>query len=238
MRSFQYSWLTNYEWLTYSKSSDGALCKYCLLFGKGTSYNTDVGNLVSRPLKKLKKALESIKTHRASQYHVNSFLDAESFKKIYKNKMCTVQELSDSVLRKKVTKNRRKLVSIVKTIMFHGRENVPLRGHREGSCSNILDEQSTGSRSRGIFNALLKFRVDAGDDVLKEQLEKGPRNSVYISPRIQNELIEISREIITEKIVSVVKKSPYFSLLCDETTDIAGSEQMSICIRYLKDEKL
>lgn len=73
MRSFQYSWLTNYEWLTYSKSSDGALCKYCLLFGKGTSYNTDVGNLVSRPLKKLKKALESIKTHSASQYHVNSF---------------------------------------------------------------------------------------------------------------------------------------------------------------------
>lgn len=55
MRSFQYSWLTNYEWLTYSKSSDGALCKYCLLFGKGTSYNTDVGNLVSRPLKNGKK---------------------------------------------------------------------------------------------------------------------------------------------------------------------------------------
>lgn len=152
--------------------------------------------------------------------------------------MCTVQELSDSVLRKKVTENRRKLVSIVKTIMFHGRENVPLRGHREGSCSNILDEESTGSRSRGIFNALLKFRVDAGDDVLKEHLEKGPRNSVYISPRIQNKLIEISGEIITEKIVSDVKKSPYFSLLCDETTDIAGSEQMSICIRYLKDEKL
>lgn len=237
MRSFQFSWLVKNNWLVYSKSNYGAFCKYCMLFGKSTSHNADVGILVNRPFTKWKKALEAFKNHSASQYHLNSRLDADAFIQIYRNKTCNVQELADSSMKKKVSENSKKLISIVKTVILHGRENIPLRGHREGSCSTIL-EKDGNEQNRGTFNALLKFRVDAGDVILKEHLEKGSKNSLYISPRIQNELIAICGELVTEKIISEVKKSLYFSVLCDETTDIAGIEQMSICIRFLKCEKI
>ena len=97
-------------------------------------------------------------------------MDAESFKQIYKNITCNVQELANSSVKKKVAENRKKLVSIVKTIILHGRENIPLRGHREGSCSSLLEDNEP---NRGTFNVLLRFRVDAGDSILKEHLEKG-----------------------------------------------------------------
>lgn len=49
----------------------------------------------------------------------------------------------------------------------------------------------TGSLNYGAFRALLNFTVDADDSVLKENLEKGPKYALYVSPRIQNELISI-----------------------------------------------
>ena len=44
--------------------------------------------------------------------------------------------------------------------------------------------------------------------------------------------------MITERIVQDINKSPYFSILADETTDVAGVEQMTFCVRYLKDDKI
>ena len=119
---------------------------------------------------------------------------------------------------------------------MHGRENIPLQGHREGSCFSLLEEDE---QHRGTFNALFRFRVDTGDSILKEHLEKGSKNALCVSLRIQNELIAICGDLIYEKIITDIKKSPHFSVVCHETTDIAGTEQlMSICVRFLGKKKL
>ncbi|CAF4586495.1 unnamed protein product, partial [Didymodactylos carnosus] len=39
------------------------------------------------------------------------------------------------------------------------------------------------------FRALLRYRVDAGDEMLKEHLISAPQNATYISKTTQNELI-------------------------------------------------
>ena len=41
--------------------------------------------------------------------------------------------------------------------------------------------------NRGNFQALLRFRVDAGDQVLKEHLEPACLNATYTSKEIQNQ---------------------------------------------------
>lgn len=46
-----------------------------------------------------------------------------------------------------------------------------------------------------------------------------------------------SQQILNE-ILRRVKESPYFSILVDETTDIAGLEQMCICVRYVYEERI
>lgn len=53
----------------------------------------------------------------------------------------------------------------------------------------------------GTFQALLPFRVQAGGVILQKYLEGGTLNAQYISPRTQNELIEVCGDMIGEKIV-------------------------------------
>lgn len=68
-----------------------------------------------------------------------------------------------------------------------------------------------------------------GDEKLKLSIDKTPKNASYISPQIQNEIIG---EHIQQKVVQQIKESGFFSLLADETTDITGAEQLTVCIRY------
>jgi len=51
---------------------------------------------------------------------------------------------------------------------------------------------------------------------------------MYTSPLIQNEIIKIFGELIQSDIIKKISKSNYFSVLADETTDIAQIEQFSI----------
>ncbi|XP_025421184.1 zinc finger MYM-type protein 1-like [Sipha flava] len=76
--------------------------------------------------------------------------------------------------------------------------------------------------------------------MLGEHLKNGPRNSLYTSPGIQNDIISICGEIIKSKIVQRVNAAECFSVLADETTDIGRIEQMSVCLRYYdqKDKKI
>ncbi|KAK5648108.1 hypothetical protein RI129_003000 [Pyrocoelia pectoralis] len=58
-----------------------------------------------------------------------------------------------------------------------------------------------------------------------------------MSPDIQNEIIQICSEIVTEEIIKKVNIASCFTLLGDETMDVSGTEQFSICIRYVDSAK-
>ncbi|XP_029342185.1 52 kDa repressor of the inhibitor of the protein kinase-like [Acyrthosiphon pisum] len=107
------------------------------------------------------------------------------------------------------------------------KQEIALRGSND--FGNVMN---TNSFIDGNFRALLRFRVDSGDTILEEHLNNGPKNSLYTSPGIQNEIISICGDIIKSKIVQRVNTAECFSVLADETTDIGRIEQMSVCLRY------
>jgi hypothetical protein len=86
--------------------------------------------------------------------------------------------------------------------------------------------------NEGNFKDLLKFRVQAGHSVLRHHFEEGARNAQYTSVRTEHEIIGICENIIANDIVSKVNISKYFSILADETSDIAGVEQLSLGVRF------
>ena len=69
-----------------------------------------------------------------------------------------------------------KLKSIAATIIFCGRQAL-YWGHRDDGPV-LLSEIVVG---RGNFQPLLQFRIDAGDEVLKQHLETADRNATYTS---------------------------------------------------------
>ena len=149
---------------------------------------------------------------------------AEEFLKVMKLKQMPIDQHLDSVLSIQVEQNRLKLYPITKTILFCGQQNIALRGHRE----------SSSSLNPGNFRALLKFRVDSGDEILKKHLETSPKNASYTSSTIQNDLICIIGKWFQKKILAEVKAgSKVFSILADEGRDCSNKEQMPLIVRYV-----
>jgi len=78
----------------------------------------------------------------------------------------------DSQRQRQILENRARMRTIIESIIFLGRQNVPLRGHRDDGC---LFDQDSGDVSRvhvneGNFLELLRFRVNAGDETLADHL--------------------------------------------------------------------
>lgn len=118
--------------------------------------------------------------------------------------------------------NRAKIASILKTIIFCGKQNISLRGHRDDS--KHYDNTSN--------TKLLDFRVDSGDKVLENHLNDCKKNATYRSKTIQNELINCCSDYITEHLVDDIKLSGFFSIIADEATDSNNTEQLVLTIRY------
>jgi len=55
----------------------------------------------------------------------------------------------------------------------------------------------------------------------------------WLSSDIQNEILEIMSLNLQRELVQSIKKSEYFSIIADSTTDISSTEQFSLCIRYV-----
>ena len=94
------------------------------------------------------------------------------------------QQLSD-IYRITVKLNRQKLRFIIKTVVLCCKQNIALRGHHDD-----LSRIDEASGNPGNFQALLNFRVEAGDKVLANHFANAQRNATYRFKTIQNEIIE------------------------------------------------
>ena len=136
-----------------------------------------------------------------------------------------------------IEKNRRRLEPIIESLILCAKNNLPFRVHRDdGDLTEEHHQNSALAGDQGVFRAILCFRMASGDETLKEHLSTAGKNGTYISKTIQNELIEAMGCYIQRIICERVKKVKFFSLLCDETTDVSTQQQLSICLRYYDEE--
>ena len=55
----------------------------------------------------------------------------------------------------------------------------------------------------------------------------------YLSPRIQNEFIELLARHVKQQIIENIKEAKYYTILFDSTPDISHNDQMAQIIRML-----
>ncbi len=143
-----------------------------------------------------------------------------------------IGEQADNMRSACIQHNRDILSSVTKTVISAGRQNLSLRGDRN-------DSQHYVSSNPGNFQAFLNFTVDSGDTKLKQHFEMGKKNATYCSKTIWKKLIKICGNQIREKFVAEINSSdcPTYSVLGDEATDCASTEQMPIVSRYVDSSK-
>ena len=157
--------------------------------------------------------------HVSSTWHLQAQEDATRFLNTVLHSKRWVDSLLDNAFNATDSSNRAKLESTLSSIIFCGTHDIALRGK---------DSKS------GNLNDLLDVRIEAGDAILKEHMEKASGNAKYTSSKIQSELINQCEETVKDEIFPVANKSVGFPILANEIADISGTEHCFQEWRYFR----
>ncbi|XP_029767240.1 glucose-6-phosphate exchanger SLC37A1-like [Terrapene carolina triunguis] len=115
---------------------------------------------------------------------------------------------------------------MVDVVIFLSERNLAFRGSNEK-----LGDPSNGN-FLGLFELLAKY--DAVLSELLQRIKKAETHVQYLSPQIQNELIQLVASNIQEANIGQLKKAKYYSVILDCTPDVSHEEQMSVVLRFVE----
>ena len=165
--------------------------------------------------------------HASSKYHADAVEAALTFKQSIEQPHLNIDAPLNMELVNVIQENRH-VVKCAQCILYCGRQCIALRGDIER-----MDQPG----NPGNFLAMLKLIANY-DPILKGHLENPrQRNATYVSPRIQNEIIDIiGKNIIQKSILEQIRMAKYFSIMVDEVTS-HNTEVMPLCIRFVDSDK-
>ena len=224
-RRFKPEWVQIRSWLHYSASEDGVFCKACALFAPGEVQQQKLGSLVSKPFSLWTKQSSAFNSHEKLSYHHICVMKMAAFKESCRVPTQNVATMLSNAHKEQVPRNTLVIKSLLKCVAFCGKQGLSFRGHRDDSTAD----------NTGNFVQLVQFRAE-NDDVLRTYLERAPRNALYTSKNIQNEMISVIGSAIQD-IIEEIHAAKFFTILADEVTDCANLEQISVAIRFIDSEK-
>ena len=180
--------------------------------------------LVNGPFQNWIKVNKVVGGHASNQYHVNAVADATAFIHSVECPEERVDVRMNKNRLQNIKENRHILKCCVESILLCGRQCIALRGDVEKLEKSV---------NPGNFLAILRL-LSNHDPVLKAHLEN-PRlkNATYISPDIQNQIIDaIGKMIIQKDIINEILHARYYSILVDEVTS-HNQELMPLVIRFV-----
>jgi len=116
--------------------------------------------------------------------HQGNLYIGSSDRDYFTDKSRDVRNALISSRQKAVEENRNRLSHIIRTIEFCGRQEMPLRGHRDAGAFSLNETVCND----GVFKAALRLRVEASDKQTSDLFLKAPRNVSYLSWRVQNKI--------------------------------------------------
>ncbi|XP_066478502.1 52 kDa repressor of the inhibitor of the protein kinase isoform X2 [Tiliqua scincoides] len=134
----------------------------------------------------------------------------------------------DVPLTQEERENKDYLKSLFEILILMGKQNIPLDGHS-------ADELPEGLFTPDNFQALLEFRINSGDEVLRKRFETTAVNLAYCSEAQQKQMLEICESCVREEMLREVRDSHFFSIITDEVVNLAGEEHLPILVRFVDD---
>ena len=223
-----HDYFVTFTFLIYSMKLDGVFCLACIFFPSSTHQGTRSKLLIEQPFRNWKDAKCDLKNHGATQYHLDSMAKLEAFVSSSDNPGNQIVNKISKQNVEQYQKNRDYLISIVKCLVYCGRQGIALRGHRDDDTSN---------GNKGNFKQLIELCADLGVEAINEHFRMSKKNATYISKTSQNELLSCILEYIQAQIVKDVAEQSVpsvYGISADEVTDSANWEQLGVVIRYIE----
>lgn len=197
-------------WLCYSNVLNKLYCHFCWLLAdrQSKSYSSAWVNGVSVR----SNFTQCIFDHEDSQQHIYASLSYNNW--LQGN---TIDTLLQSEINSKITFWRDVLHRIINVIITLASCNLPLRGH-DSDSENFMS----------ILRLLSNY-----DPILKELLLKPKDEINYLSPMIQNEIINLLGTAVRNNIILEIKKAPFLAIILDTTQDLSKIDQLSVVFQYI-----
>ena len=218
-RDFNPEWFDSHPWLSYDIGDCCCSCFPCKVFMNNSRFKFDNWKKPERLMK-----------HSRSNHHQLAMAKWLGYRVNKTRQTSVLKQLADEHERQ-VKQNRDYLRIIIECLMFTAQQNIAQRGHAE--TRGELDQVS--DINRGNFLELLHMRsrdISGFSDKLQSQAKI---HAQWTSPDIQNELIDIVAKQVQSLITSEARASGPISIIIDETSDISRLEQVSFCLRYVKE---
>lgn len=225
--SFQRIWFSNFSWLAYSEVRPGGWCVPCVLFSLKDKQETSM--FVTSPFTNYNKSTELLRRHEEKLFHQECMKKSCEFKKQFENPNLGIDVKINQQSEKNLKRNCNILPHIIDAVLLCAQQGLPLVG---SNANSLIDFANPPQSNEGNFLAILRLLAER-DHVLKDYLISGPKNGKYIHTDIQNEIIQITADLIRQFISHHLKICPHFSIMADEVTS-HNDEILSICIRFLE----
>lgn len=225
-RHFHSEWYQLYKWLEYSQEKDAAYCYPCRLFTSEHSRQWET--FTRNGFNDWKHALGKdgiISGHDQCKIHKGAMVAWQQYVN-NKAKGTSIADRLNEARSQLVTNNRHYLRTILEVLLLCSQQEIALRGH----------DESVKSLNRGNFIEILKL-ISIHDEVVKDRILCGPKNAVYTSPVIQNELLQIMSDMVQSFICSKIQEAGSFSILVDESKDCSKKEQLTLVLRCIDPEE-
>ena len=121
-----------------------------------------------------------------------------------------------------VARNRQGIKSILRAIIFCGRNGLPLRGHRDDHIPQLTGHNTTeATENERVFAALMQSADKCGEEILEQHLANASSRASYTSNHTQNELLDCVLKYIQSQIVAEIQQQEIgrlFAVMADEVT--------------------
>uniref|UniRef100_A0A1X7U2P7 TTF-type domain-containing protein n=1 Tax=Amphimedon queenslandica TaxID=400682 RepID=A0A1X7U2P7_AMPQE len=215
-----------HAWLEYSLSKNAAYCYPCRFFSAGIHKSDECFISIGyRNWKNATGRTGRLVKNSLSQRHLNAAAAWADFENNQQSQRSIRSTLSQA-RKDQIQNNRHYLMTIVQILLYCAFQKITLRGHREGE----------DSQNRGNFLELIDL-VSRHDSVVKNKIHDAPKNAIYTSHGIQNELLALLAKKKLHKICQAVKEAGFYSIIVDESRDSSKQEQMSLAVRYVDIEE-
>lgn len=162
-----------------------------------------------------------LKGHSDSLHHKQAVVAWKQFNKVE----TSIVDHMGGNRQEQLQKNRHYIKTLCEILLLCSNQGIAFRGHREDEAS----------KNKGNFIEILQL-VANHDEVVRNRLSILPKNAMYTSAQIQNELLDIMAEMVRDSITSEVQNAGVFSILADESKDISKQEQLVLILRYVHKE--
>ncbi|XP_060929092.1 THAP domain containing 12b [Limanda limanda] len=120
------------------------------------------------------------------------------------------------------------LRSMFEVVVMLAKQSIPL----------VSDQATEPERKSSNMQALLDYRMNAGDEALKKRFEATAVNTDYLSATQQSQLLDVCENTVREEMIMEVRESRFFSLVTGDLVEFSNERHLPLFLRFVNQQNV